>query len=82
MQSKRRHSMIPIQFYFPHHVLFQYFRTESFQINETVLPYVAILFLIDAINSLTSRGNLMMNPIFERLSSRAIQNIPNMIGYL
>jgi len=31
---------------------------------------------------LTGKDNIMLNPIFGTLSSRAIQNIPDMIGYL
>jgi len=33
-------------------------------------------------NFLTVEHNIMFNPIFGMLSSRAIQNIPNMLGYL
>jgi len=35
----------------------------------------------NASNILTSKDNIMLNPIFGMLSSRAIQNIPDMIGY-
>jgi len=31
---------------------------------------------------LTVEDNIMLNPIFGMLSSRAIQNIPDMLGYL
>jgi len=56
-------------------------------INGKVLPRAVLqdfakLFPLNAIIFLTGRGNLMINPIFELLSSRAIQNIPNMTGYL
>jgi len=33
-------------------------------------------------NSLAGRDILVINPIIELLSSRATQNIPNMLGYL
>jgi len=37
---------------------------------------------LNAINFLTGTDKLMINPIFELLSSRAIRNIPNTVGYL
>jgi len=39
----------------------------------------ASLFLLNAINILIGRDNLMINPIFELLSSSAIQNTSNMV---
>jgi len=51
-------------------------------LNRVIMPDFANLFLLNATNFLNFRDNLMINPIFELLSSRAIQNIPNMIGYL
>jgi len=35
-----------------------------------------------ASNFLTGKDNITLNPIFGMLSSRAIQNIPDMLGYL
>ena len=37
---------------------------------------------LDTSTFLTVKDNLMLNPIFEMLSSRAIQHIPDMLGYL
>ena len=37
---------------------------------------------LNASNFLTEKDNMMLNPIFGMLSSRAIQNISNMLGYL
>ena len=37
---------------------------------------------LNAFKSLTVKDNIMLNPIFGMLSSRGIQNIPDMIGYL
>jgi len=45
-------------------------------------PDFATLFPLNVVNFLTGRDNLMINPIFELLSSRSFQNISNMIGYL
>jgi len=37
---------------------------------------------LNASNILTVKDNIMLNPVFGMLSSRAIQNIPDMLGYL
>jgi len=37
---------------------------------------------LNASHFLTVKGNIMFDPIFGMLSSRAIQNIPDMLGYL
>jgi len=37
---------------------------------------------LNASNFLTGKDNIMFNPIFGMFSSRAIQSIPDMIGYL
>ena len=37
---------------------------------------------LNASNLLTVKDNIKLNPIFGMLSSRAIQNIPDMLGYL
>jgi len=46
------------------------------------MPDVAPPLLLNAVNFLTGKDNLVTNPIFELLSSRAIQNIPNLSDYL
>jgi len=48
----------------------------------TVLPDTGTSLLLITVNSLTGYSNLVINPIFGLLSSRAIQNIPDMMGYL
>ena len=47
-----------------------------------VLPDFATLSFLNAINFVIGKDSLTFNPIFEVLSSRAIQNIPNLQGYL
>jgi len=37
---------------------------------------------LNACNFLTIKDDITCNPIFGMLSSRAIQNIPDMLGYL
>jgi len=37
---------------------------------------------LNASNFLTVKDNMMLNPIFGMLTSRAFQNIPDLIGYL
>ena len=37
---------------------------------------------LNASNFLTVQDNIMLNPIVGTFSSRAIQNIPDMLGYL
>ena len=49
---------------------------------ETVLSDSATPSNLNASNFLTVKDNIMFNPIFGMLSSRAIQNIPDMLGYL
>ena len=46
------------------------------------LPDFAILPNLNAGQILARRVNLVINPTIKLLSSRAIQNIPNMLGYL
>jgi len=48
----------------------------------TVLSDSATPSNLNAFKSLTVKDNIMLNPIFGMLSSRGIQNIPDMIGYL
>jgi len=48
----------------------------------TVLSDSATLSNLDTSHFLTVRDNIMFNPMFGMLSSRAIQNIPDMLGYL
>ena len=48
----------------------------------TVLSDSATPSNLNASNFLTVKDNIMLNPIFGMLSSRAIQNITNMLGYL
>jgi len=48
----------------------------------SALPDFAILPNLNAGQILARRVNLVINPTIELLSSRAIQNIPNMLGYL
>jgi len=38
--------------------------------------------ILTRLNIFTREHNLVIDPIFGFLSSRAIQNIPNMLGYL
>ena len=46
------------------------------------LPDFATLPNLNAVKFLARRDNLVINPTIGLLSSRAIQNIPNMLGYL
>jgi len=56
---------------------------ESFQRKkEPVLSDSATPSNLNASNVLTVKENIMFHPIFGMLCSRAIQNIPDMIGYL
>jgi len=48
----------------------------------TVLSDSATQSNVNASNFLTGKDNIMLNPIFGMLSSRAIQNIPDMLGYI
>jgi len=50
--------------------------------SETVLSDSATPSNLNASNFLTIKDNIILNPIFGMLSSRAIQNIPHMLGYL
>ena len=47
-----------------------------------VLPDSATPSNLNASNFLIGKDNMMLNPIFGMLSSRAIQNISEMLGYL
>jgi len=60
-------------------------RTKDFTIKGRIvsgLPYFATPSFVNAVHFSTGKDNLTVNPIFELLSSRAIQNISDMIGYL
>jgi len=46
------------------------------------LPDYATFPNLNAVKFLDRRDNLAINPTIRLLSSRAIQNIPNMLGYL
>jgi len=48
----------------------------------TLLSDSATPLNLNASYFLTVKDNIMFNPIFGMLSSRAIQNIPDMLGYL
>ena len=56
--------------------------------KKTIIPSLAVLSdsatpsNLNASNFLTGKDNIMLNPIFGMLSSRATQNIPDMLGYL
>ena len=52
------------------------------QYRQAVLPDSATPSNLNASNFLTVKDNMMLNPIFGMLSSRAIQNIPYLLGYL
>jgi len=45
-----------------------------------VLPDIGTLSFVNADNVLTGKDNLVINTIFELLSSRAIQNISDMLS--
>jgi len=47
----------------------------------TVLLDSATPSILNASNFLAVKGNIMFNPIFGMLGSRAIQNIPDILGY-
>ena len=51
------------------------------RLRNTVLSDSATPSYLNASNFLTGKDNIMFNPIFGMLSSRAIQNIPDMLGY-
>jgi len=46
------------------------------------LPDFVTLPNLNAVKFLTRKDNLVINPAIGLLSSRVIQNIPNMLGYL
>ena len=56
--------------------------TRGSRVLFTVLPDFATSSFLNALNFLTSKDKITFNPIFGLPSSRAIQNIPNMLGYL
>ena len=50
--------------------------------SDLMLPNFMTPLLLNAVNFVIFRDNLMISPIFGLFSSRAIQNIPNLLGYL
>jgi len=62
-------------------MLSKQFESVKFLARHPVLPDTGTSSFLITVNSLTGQGNLVINPIFGLLSSSAIQNISDMIGY-